>query len=242
MSKLPNAPLQEVSAQLKWHLKEEDFENYGFLAGDYYTYVKKTFEKRTSLIPDGIPFQFVVNNPTHKFNKEDGKFPFIVIGPGIVAINADDENYYWEKFITEIEYALKPVFELVPELSDFHHIHLSLEYIDFFEFDFEKDNILDFLRDSMHTHINKDFIGKTKTDSIDLNFSYKDDELGHVKFSYSKGKIKGKSEGLIFRTSALSGIHPSDMIKSIKWFNEAHGRCSFLFKEMTKGKLYESFS
>jgi len=242
MSKLPKAPLQEVSAQLKWHLKEEDFENYGFLAGDYYAHIKDSYTERTSLIPDGVPFQFVVNNPTHKFNKKEGAFPFIVIGPGIVAINVDDENYFWEEFADEIKYSFSPAFELIPKLSDFQHIHLSLEYIDFFEFDFEQDNILDFLRDSMHANINKDFIKQTKINSIDLNFSYNDDELGYVKFSYSKGKIKGKSEGLIFRTSAISGVHPSDMNKSIKWFNKAHDRCSYLFKEMTKGKLYESFS
>lgn len=93
MSKLPNAPLQEVSAQVKWHLKPEEFESYGFLPGDYYHSIKEQYVRRESIAPKGIPLQLLLNNPSHKFLKEDAEFPFIVLGPGIIALNVNEIRF-----------------------------------------------------------------------------------------------------------------------------------------------------
>lgn len=241
MDKLNNAPLQEVSAQLKWHLNEEDYVKYSFLPGDYFNRISDNFERREGLIPDGLPFQLLVNNPTHKFFSEKKDFPFIVIGPGVSSINVDKTNYEWEQFMTQISYAFKPIFELVPKLSEFDHIHLSLDYINFFEIDFEEINIFDFLDKSLHTTINQQFIEGVKGHNIDLNFSYKDDDIGNVRFSYNKGTVKGNRSGLIVRTAAISGVYETDFAQTMTWFESAHSKCSKIFKKMTKGELYESF-
>lgn len=240
MSKLPNAPLQEVSAQLKWHLKPEEFPSYGFLAGDFYHYIKDKFQHREAIAPEGIPVQLLINNPTHKFYNEETEFPFFIIGPGIIGLNVNDENYFWEDYIEQIEYTFTPAFKILPTLSEFDHIHLSLEYIDFFEFDFNNDNILEFLSKSLNTQFHQPFTSSIPN-GVDFNISYKNEELGTIKFSYIKGRVKGKNEGLIVRTTIDSGIFPSDIKQTIEWFNEAHKKCSKLFKEMTKGELYDSF-
>jgi uncharacterized protein (TIGR04255 family) len=240
MSKLPHAPLQEVSAQLKWHLKSEEFSSYGFLAGDYYHHIKEKFQDRESIAPEGIPLQLLINNPTHKFYTKESEFPFFIIGPGIIGLNVNDENYFWEDFVKQIDYTFTPVFEIVPSMSEFDHIHLSLEYIDFFEFDFKNNNIIKFLSESLNTEFNQPFASSVPN-GIDLNLTYKDQELGTIKFSYNKGKVKGKEKGLIVRTTIDSGIFPSDKSQTIDWFDKAHKKCSILFKEMTKGELYESF-
>jgi len=98
MSKLANAPLQEISAQLIWHLKSEEFGAYGFFVGDFYHSIKEKFEKREVIAPEGIPLRLLINNPTHKFLKIDSEFPFILLGPGVIALNVDDENYFWEDY------------------------------------------------------------------------------------------------------------------------------------------------
>lgn len=241
MSKLPNAPLKEVSAQLTWHLGQNDFGKYGFLSGDYYAFIKENYPTRETIIPDGVPFQFVIDNPTHKFRQSDGKFPFIVIGPGILGINVDDDNYYWNDFHVDIKNAIEPIFDLIPKLSKFDHIHLSLEYIDFYEIDFDKQTIFEFINENLNFKIEQNFLKTLKNKSIDLNFNYEDENVGSLKFSYTKGKIKGHKSGLIVRTSAVSGIFPSNLEESNLWFDKAHKRCSEVFKNMTKGKLYESF-
>ncbi len=74
-----------------------------------------------------------------------------------------------------------------------------------------------------------------------LDLSYNNKDLGVIKFSYDKGKVMGRNEGLIVRTSIDSGIHPSDIDETLIWFDSAHNKCSQLFKEMTKGELYEKF-
>jgi len=241
MSKLPNAPLKEVSAQLTWHLGQEDFGKYGFLSGDYYSIIKENYPLRETIIPDGVPFQFIIDNPTHKFKKDEGNFPFIVIGPGVLGINVDDGNYFWKNFRGDIKYAIKPIFNLIPKLSEFEHIHLSLEYIDFYEIDFERQTVFDFLNENLNFRIEQNFLKTLKNKSVDLNFNFEDKDIGSLKFSYTKGKIKGNKSGLIVRTSAVSGIFHSSFEESISWFDNAQEKCSEVFKNMTKGKLYESF-
>ena len=241
MSKLPNAPLKEVSAQLTWHLGKNDFSKYGFLTGDYYNVVKDHFPTREALMPDGIPFQLLIDNPTHKFKKNESNFPFVVVGPGIIGVNVDDENYFWKDLRKEIKTAFKPIFDIVPDLSNFDHIHLSLEYIDFFEIDFQKQTAFDFLNNNLNVNIQQDFIDSKKSNGVDLNFCYQDEEVGGLRISYNKGKIKGNKTGLIIRTSAISGVFDSNFEKSLLWYDIAHEKCSELFKNMTKGNLYESF-
>lgn len=240
MSRLPNAPLQEVSAQLRWHLKPEDFKSYGFFAGDYYQSIKKNYSEREVITPDGLPIHFMLNNPTHKFLKPESEYPFIILGPGIVALNVNDEHYFWKDFKKQIKFAFRPIFEIVPKLSTFDHTHISLEYIDFFEFDFNERNIYSFLSESLNTNFHQSFI-QEKPNNLNLNLSYESDRLGSIKFTYNKGKIKGKNEGLIIRTTIDSGVFDSDLKLTLDWFDSAHKKCSSLFKEMTKGKLYESF-
>jgi len=241
MSKLPNAPLQEVSAQIKWHLKSEDSNKYDFFTADFYRMIEGEYPNRYSIAPDGIPIQLLINNPSHKFTKNRVDYPFVVVGPGIVGINVDDDNYFWEKFKEDLKIAFSPIFELVPILSDFDHIHNSLEYIDFFEFDFDSHDILDFLKEYLNTNISQTFV-QHRSNSIDANFSYRDDSLGIIKFSFKKGKLnRNETMGLVVRTIVDSGIHSANLDDTLSWFDQAHNRSSELFKEMTKGKLYELF-
>lgn len=240
MIRLNKAPLQEVSAQLKWHIHSSEFPNYGFLAGDYFNEVEEYFNQREGIAPNGIPFELILNNPTHKFKRNDFDYPFVLIGPGVISITIDNENYIWDKFKQEISKTIEPIFKLIPKLSDLDHIHLSLEYINFFEIDFELVDPFTFLDKKMHTTVKQEFVSQ-QNNGFDLNFSYKDDNLGILKFAYNKGQVKDKGKGLIVRTTVLSGIHPSNLNQSNAWFELAHKKCSDLFKEMTKGELYDSF-
>lgn len=240
MSELLNAPLQEVSAQLKWHLQTDEFKEYSFFAGDYYFFIKNRFERREEVAPQGIPLQWLLNNPTHKFLKNEFDFPFIILGPGLVALNVNDENYFWDDYRQQIKYTFKPIFEIIPKISAFDHIHLSLEYINFFEFDFNNDDIFKYLKQYLNTEISQLFMSE-ELNGLDINLSYKYTDLGSIKLNYNRGKIKGKGEGLIVRTSIDSGIYPSDLDQTLSWFESAHEKCSQLFKDMTKGILYETF-
>lgn len=241
MSKLPNAPLLEVIFELRWKIqKKEDFAKYQYLHGDLYSLIKDEYPNRKSLVPVELPPEIYVNNPAHRFVGKNNKYPLIQIGPGILTINTNDEYYFWDEYFALIVNLLTKFFSIYP-VSTKDLFQPSLVYIDFLPFDFGESDVLEYLNNNLNLKIVQSVLQETGIpESFNLKQSF-NIEFGKLLLNFDTGINNSKEKGLIIQTK-LTGKEQNNEIESFKkWLVSSHDYCSILFKQMTNGKLYESF-
>lgn len=101
MSKLPNAPLQEVIFEIRWALmpgKESGQiidEGFELASGRLSTILEERFPYYKRIISQNIPDQLMHYNVVHQYWSGENKWPVIQLGPGIFTINCTDEEYFW---------------------------------------------------------------------------------------------------------------------------------------------------
>lgn len=243
MSKLKNAPLVEVIFELRWVIGVNDKEELAkcqYLHGDLYAQIKDEYKERESLVAQGIPMEFYLNNPSHRFRVAKDDYPLIQVGPGLLTVNTVDSKYIWEEYEVQVKNAIAKFFD-VYVFDPAKEITLTLHYFDFLEFAFEKNDVYDYLSKNLNLSIQQNFYkNKNNPNNFNLGFFYTTD-LGSLSIQITKGKNLQQIDGIIMQTTIVSKrIKPSkDLIHN--WLNESHDFCSQLFKDMTKGNLYESF-
>ncbi|MBV6460185.1 MAG: hypothetical protein HJHJAOHD_00287 [Flavobacteriales bacterium] len=121
-------------------------------------------------------------------------------------------------------------------------ISLILQYFDFFEFNFESSNVFEFLSDNLNFSVKQNFYkSKSNPNNLNLGFHY-NTELGSLSISVIRGKNIAKSDGIITQTNITSKPINPDLNLITDWLRKSHEFCSQLFKDMTRGKLYDSFN
>jgi uncharacterized protein (TIGR04255 family) len=242
MSKLPNAPLIEVIFELRWKVTtKEELEKCQYLHGDLYALLKNEFKFRESLVAPALPLELFSNLPAHRFRVAQNEYPLIQVGPGLITVNTIDSNYNWGEFELLINNTIKKFFEVYKFLDD-QEITLAIQYLDFLSFDFENENILDFLSKNLNLTISQNFFDNNiKANNLNLSFNY-NTELGSLLVSFTRGKNNFKADGIVIRTALQKAKCKSNILLIKEWLNDSHEFCSKLFKDMTKGNLYESFS
>lgn len=243
MSKLPNAPLVEIVAEIKWNVEnKDDLNRIQYLHGDLFNELKTKYPHRESIIPSDIPLELVLNKPAHRFKSSNRHgYPLIQAGAGIVTLNTIDEIYHWNSFFEELQELSEKFINVFPYEEKEKLIYPGILFIDFFPFDFEKENAIDYVNKYFHVSLGQNFY-KTKTNPRDLSFKFSYNvELGDLIVTFQKGQNTEKKEGIVMQTR-INGIALIAGIKEISnWFEQAHDFCSDLFKKLTEGELYESF-
>lgn len=247
MSKLLNAPLQEVIFEIRWNIESKnDLESFQFISGDIYSSLKGKYPFRKSINPPDIPLEILVNSPLYQFRTSENGYPLIQIGPGVLTFNSDDENYFWDKFYSK-SIELADVFEKSFQGKESKKFRANLIYLDFFEFNFLDDDVFKYLNNHFNLNINQTFLETNSLpNSLNLSFNYAT-EFGNLTVHFRKGKQVQKStkelkEGIILQTH-LGGEPMALSVDGIsKWLEESHNFCSGLFKKMTEGNLYNSFN
>jgi uncharacterized protein (TIGR04255 family) len=204
--------------------------------------VKTKYPDRESLIPPDIPLEFVLNKPAHRFksDKNDG-YPLIQVGAGVVTLNTLDEIYQWKDFFKELQEVTEKFSKVFPYKQDEKEVFPGILFLDFFPFDFEKRNAIEYINQYFNITLQQNFF-ETDNFPADLNlkFSYKVD-LGDLLVTFQRGKNNEQKEGILMQTR-INGIslnaHKEDILS---WFEKAHEFCSDLFKKLTEGELYDSF-
>jgi uncharacterized protein (TIGR04255 family) len=243
MSKLPNAPLVEVVAEIKWKVENKnDLSRIQYLPGDLFNEVKTKYPDRESIIPPDVPLELVLNKPAHRFKsvKNDG-YPLIQVGAGVVTLNTLDEIYQWQDFFKELKEVTEKFIKVFPYEQDEKEIYPGILFLDFFPFDFEKQNAIEYINQYFNITLQQNFF-ETDTFPGDLNlkFSYKVD-LGDLIVTFQRGKNNEQKEGILMQTR-INGIALNANTEDISgWFENAHEFCSDLFKKLTEGELYDSF-
>ncbi len=243
MSKLPNAPLVEVVAEIKWKVENKtDLSKIQYLPGDLFNEVKAKYPNRESIIPPDIPLELVLNKPAHRFKAESKNgYPLIQVGAGVVTLNTIDEIYRWEIFFEELQELTGKFINLFPYDENEKEIHPSFLFLDFFPFDFEKGNAINYVNKYFNITLQQNFYEtESLPDDLNLKYAYKID-LGDLIVTFQKGRNNEQQEGILMQTRINGGDLIAENKEISNWFENAHEFCSNLFKKLTEGELYESF-
>lgn len=240
MSKLPNAPLIEVIFELRWLIKQKsDLTKYQYLIGDLYSLIKNNYPVRESLAPPELPTDILINNPVHRFRADKNQYPLVQIGPGLLTLNTIDNNYLWNDFFKWSDALMDGFFEVFPIESE--TFKPNLLYLDFFRFNFKAKNVYDFINESFNLTFGQNFFKNTVNPlNLDIGYFYETD-LGNLSVTLKKGQNSKKEEGIVMQTTLHGRDSMTKKDNTLVWLGKAHSFSSDLFKEITKGDLYNSF-
>ena len=243
MSRLPKAPLIEVIFEIRWAIdinNKEAAQEVQYLHGDLFPLIKAKYPYREAANPQ-MPLELMqIHSPTHRFREAANGYPLVQIGPGIVTVNTVDSKYFWDDYearILEVLEKLKGVYSF----NQHHHVQLALTYIDLLKFDFERGDMLKFLEEYLNISIKQGFYkNQVAAGNVLLVLNYPT-ENGSLNITIGRGKDNTGFDGITINTNLVSGNIKPEIPLIKDWLSKSHEVCSGLFKEMTKGKLYESF-
>jgi uncharacterized protein (TIGR04255 family) len=98
ISKLPNAPLQEVIFELRWKL---DFDpesqshidkNFQFGFANFSALSSNKLKHRVILKPAAVPDILFVNRPIYQFWAAENQYPVFQLGPGVFTVNETEKT------------------------------------------------------------------------------------------------------------------------------------------------------
>ena len=251
---LRNKPLVEAIFELRWNLEEHSpgikvDPHYKLIIGRLYDKLNGEYPFHEQLPAAAMPDEIAGYIVQHRFRKDKDKWPLIQIGPGIMTVN-DTEGYVWEDFERRIIQAVNTLFEVYPESKNNLKVNrLLLRYIDAIAFDFEKDDIFNFLREQMKTKIDlyqnlfeDTGIGKIPL-GLDLRFSFASREpKGAIHLRFARGKRK-ETDTLIWETmvESVSADIPEIQNAVANWIKIAHNLTDDWFFKLIEGELLRRF-
>lgn len=242
MSKLPKAPLLEVIFDIKWDVTSKaDIIDFQYLHGDLYSNLKSKYTHRENLISPEVPLELVKGNPVYRFRETSGGYPLVQVGPGLISVNTIDNKYFWKEFSAEINTVLNVFTDIYPKYSDIN-LTPALTYIDFFEYDKNKQTPVEFLNSNFHLSFNDNFMSGivSKMNDVNFTFNYQAEEK-IVSLNLRNGMTDNTKEGLVLQTKVIGEKVKYNTQQLKDWLDSAHELSSKMFKSLTDGKMYESF-
>src|SRR3972149_1757610 len=89
----------------------------------------------------------------HRFRLAENRWPLVQVGPGVVTLN-ETENYEWDDFEVRSGQLINCLFAAYPDAPHSLTItNLQLRYIDAIRFEFDRDNIFEFMADKLKINL-----------------------------------------------------------------------------------------
>ncbi|MBP1468897.1 TIGR04255 family protein [Candidatus Chloroploca sp. M-50] len=252
---LKNKPLIEAILEIHWHLKGQmgDFRvdpHYTILLARLYDRFSDDYPHHEQLPTANIPVEIIGRAVQQRFRVAENSWPLVQLGPGVATLN-DTVGYDWEKNFRERAISItERLFDAYPQPKDLSIEKLILRYIDGVEFDFEHQNIFEFLRDMMKikVEIHEDLFLSTGVASqpllLDLNFAFPShNPEGVLQLRFTRGERENKS-ALIWETvfSTQGPSTPQSPEQIIAWADQAHQLTSDWFFKIIDGELLAKFA
>ncbi len=246
ITKLPNAPLQEVIFELRWKLdfdisaQSQVDQQFQFAFAKFSALSADKLKYKVMVKPSVVPDSFFINRPVYQFWIEKDQYPVFQLGPGVFTVNETEKNYEWKNFRTSILEGVEWLTKSYGEQLDFSVA--ELRYIDAIEVndDNEKD-LLKFIADNLKIEIRNQVIDEKLVD-FQLHQRFKIDSENYLNLLLTNGiKNLNQSKAIILQTSynKTSNISLENLTA---WIDTAHDTCSSLFRKMTSNNIYEQFS
>lgn len=246
ISKLPNAPLQEVIFELRWKLdfdpesQNKTDKEFQFAFANFSALSANKLKYRVILKPSFIPDSLFKNRPVYQFWAGENKYPVFQLGPGVFTVNETEKNYEWKYFRNLVLEGMDWLQNSYSNKLEFSVV--ELRYIDTIEVDDRNQKDLSkFIADNLKIEITNKIIDG-KLDDIQLHQRFKIDNENHLSLLIANGiKNSNQSLAVILQTSynKTSNISLENLTS---WIDTAHDTCSSLFKKMISKNLYERFS
>ena len=246
ISKLPNAPLQEVIFELRWKLdfdpvsQSQDDKDFQFAFANFSSLSANKLKYRVILKPSAMPDVLFINRPIYQFWASENQYPVFQLGPGVFTVNETEKNYEWRYFRNLIFEGVQWLAKSYSNKLEFSVV--ELRYIDAIEVgeDNQKD-LAKFITDNLKIEIRNQAIDARLND-FQLHQRFKIDSENHLNLLIANGvKNIDQSKAVILQTSynKTSNISLENLTS---WVDKAHETCSSLFKQMISKNLYEKFS
>ena len=249
---LSNKPLVEAIFELKWDLSPYGDKNkdphYRIIPGSIYAKIKDEYPFHEPLPTVNVPIEAASYIIQHRFRKAENEWPLVQVGPGIITLN-ETEDYRWESFQDKICSLLQVFDDIYPEKENLQYSEVTLRYLDAINFEFEKEDVFDFLQKNMKTRIGLNQIlfeksgAKSKPLSFDLKFAFPVDYVHGVLHTRFRRGRKSESDAIIWETTTQS--QDENVLQDIKnieeWTNKAHELTDSWFFTMIEGELAQRF-
>lgn len=189
----------------------------------------------------------------HRFRTGKDSWPLVQLGQGILTVN-DVENYDWDKdYFDRCVSAIGAIYEKYPANFDDIPKHvISLKYIDAYAFDYNNQNLADFLKSNMSLDIGlpDDLIHQAGASGNPVNFvsdfTYETPKpKGTIRFRVARGERGSDGVDLIVWETEVrsSGADtPVGTVDTSQWLQDAHTVTSDWFFKLIEGNLEKEFS
>lgn len=250
---LKNKPLVEAILEMKWALQGapnvQVDPHYKILLGRLFDRLSRDYSKHQPLPAASIPDEMAGYIVQHQFRVEEGDWPLVQVGPGIITLN-DTSAYTWEDFGNRAKRVVPVLYSAYPNKESLRLNNLLLRYINAIELDYEKEGIIAFLNEKMGTKLELPkalFNSKTVSEApIGLNwqatFPLKDPK-GVVHIKYATGK-KADIPALIFEIAVqtVGDDMPTMPDGFDNWIEKAHQVIEDWFFKLIEGELERRFA
>jgi len=150
-----NPPLIEVIVEVRWKLKEGIHPDikidpyYKLLPGKLSDNLASRYPHHEELPQASIPDEISPYMVKHRFRYQKDEWPLVQLGPGILTVNQTEKYTVFDEFKLLAVSAVKALFDVYPKPDELKIQSLVLRYIDATLFDYESEDVLQFLREKM---------------------------------------------------------------------------------------------
>lgn len=253
VAKLRNPPLIEAIFELRWELEEKAngslYDPYTkILPGKLLAKIESEYPFYEELPTAEMPDEILAYIVKYRFRKDKTSWPLVQLGSGIITLN-DTENYEWGVFFEKITQLIESFLEVHPKKNDLIFNEISLRYVDALPFNFERDNVLEFLKDNLNivseipNGLLEDLGISNYPQSVNLYYSFPlSKPIGNLNVRFGRGKTNDQ-DSLVWETvvelNDLEQIGDKDSI--LKWVEEAHTLTHNWFFKLVDTELLEEF-
>jgi len=248
---LRNPPLIEAIFEMKWQLQESapgltHDPHYDLLIGRLYDRLERYYPFHQQLPAASIPAEMLAGVVQHRFRTSQDKWPVFQVGPGVLTVN-DTQEYTWDDFRARILEAVNTLFDVYPGPLTINN--LVLRYVNAVEFEFDNENVFEFLRHQLKTDISlhpmlfeESGVQKSPV-SLDCRFTLKCNQPeSTINLRFARGN-KQNLDALFWETFVATSLdHIPELPSELeKWLQDSHNVLEDWFFKLVEGDLLRSF-
>jgi uncharacterized protein (TIGR04255 family) len=253
---LKNPPLVEVILEARWELQNGPVpetkidRNYALLLGKLHDKLSSQYPFHEQLPQASIPDEISPYIVKHRFRHKKDEWPLIQLGPGVLTVNHTKKYTTFDEFCPLAVSAVKHLFNVYPQPEILKIASFVLRYIDAKEFDYQKEDILSFLRDKMGVPVSlpDKLFDNTGVKKIPRNFTWTSsftctNPRGLATLKFATGLSNGKPA--IVWEQIVKSAH--DEVPEMpdgfqKWIQDAHKVTECWFLSLIEGELEREFN
>jgi uncharacterized protein (TIGR04255 family) len=259
--KLKDKPLIEAFFEIRWiplPSRNNPFTRDPFFyihVGKLLPLLVEQFPHTESPLPPNTPLpEEILQKMCHyRLFSAKKQMPLVQLCPGMLTLNVD-ASYSWRMFQKKLQFVVEQLYNSRPNLQEFSPEYLSLRYLNFFECNYDKNQVIDFLKNKLRLEILlPSELFETPLLSRDPSlfnsfwqfpcFDSTNSSIGSMFFSISAGEKdtkKGVSIEIGVHQQKQSHLFPINNTDVLIWANSAHDvikHCFFTIIKKFKNEL-----